>query len=173
MAGPTIWLDSLLLRKGSRIGVQVGECCASSHNNDEGGTLHYTAERLSVAARRGKTLLAHHILALNLPPSPLPPLPSVTPLLVIRCGWCVCACVWVFVCLGNVSCFLAYLHQALEPEQLGAFLKLGGGVMEPTWLPPPELKMSGIQGEVRRRQLRRWHCVVCSFWWFLCHASAI
>lgn len=40
--------------------------------------------------------------------------------------------------------------QTIEPEQLGAFFKPGGGVIEPTVQPPPELRMAGIQGEAAK-----------------------
>lgn len=62
-------------------------------------------------------------------------------------------------------------NKTVEPEQLGAFLKPGGGVMEPTMLPPPELKMGGIQGEAGSGCLRRLGgiYIFCSCWWFMRH----
>lgn len=48
-------------------------------------------------------------------------------------------------CLISFICFVGL--QTVEPEQLGAFFKPGGGVVEPTFQPPPELRLGGIQGE--------------------------
>lgn len=37
--------------------------------------------------------------------------------------------------------------QALELERIGAFLKPGGGAVEPTNQPPPEIRVGGILGK--------------------------
>ena len=63
-----------------------------------------------------------------------------------------CCCVrsffHVFVYCGRVYLLACcFASQTVEPEQLGAFYKPGGGVIEPTLHPPPDLRMGGIQGE--------------------------
>lgn len=47
-----------------------------------------------------------------------------------------------FLVLGNTI-----YNQAVDPEQIAAFLKPGGGVIEPTADPPLELKTQGLLGE--------------------------